>query len=70
MTDISKNAELQQSCITAVMPSSIFLVTNETERTVESAWYNFEDAKKECKQWEKMKPRKIFMVVELDVNYA
>ena len=57
-----------QSCQTAVMPSSIFLVTNETDRTVESAWHNFEDAKKECEQWVKMKPQKNFMVVDLDVN--
>ena len=28
----------------------------------------FEDAKKECKQWEKMKPQKRFMVVELPIN--
>jgi hypothetical protein len=59
---------INQSLIHGVMPSFIFLVTNETERTVESAWYNFQDAKKECKKWEKMKPRKDFMVVELSIN--
>jgi len=68
MENIDKNTQVPQSLKTAVMPSSIFLVTNETDRTVESAWYNFEDAKKECEQWEKMKPQKSFMVVDLDVN--
>lgn len=36
--------------------------------TVESAWFNFEEAKKECKEWEKMKPQKQFMVVEIPIN--
>jgi hypothetical protein len=53
---------------TAVMPSFIYLVTNETDRTVESCFYDFLDAKKECEQWEKMKPQKSFMVVESEIN--
>jgi hypothetical protein len=48
--------------------SFIFLVINETETTVESAWFNFQDAKKECEKWEKMKPQKQFMVVEIPIN--
>ena len=46
----------------------IYLITNETDGIVESAWSNFEEAKKECQQWEKMKPQKRFMVVELPIN--
>jgi hypothetical protein len=46
----------------------VYLITNETDMTVESAWSNFEAAKKECQQWEKMKPQKTFMVVELPIN--
>lgn len=68
MENTDKNTQIPQSLKNAAMPSFIFLVTNETDRTVESAWYNFEDAKKECEQWEKMKPQKSFMVVDLDVN--
>ena len=34
MTDISKNAELQQSCITTVMPRLFFVVA----RTSEENW--------------------------------
>lgn len=46
----------------------IYLITNETDGIVESAWSNFEEAKKECHKWEKMKPQKIFMVVGLPIN--
>lgn len=48
MTDISKNAESQQSCITAVIPSLFFVVA----RTSEEHWEQitqglktYEDAK-------------------------
>jgi hypothetical protein len=51
-----------------VLNDVIYLVTNETDMTVESAWYNFEDAKKECQSWEKMKPQKTFMVVEMEIK--
>ena len=46
----------------------VYLITNETDRIVESAWYNFKEAKKECQKLEKLKPQKLFMVVELIVN--
>ena len=52
----------------AVIKSFIYLITNETEGIVESAWHNFESARKECKKREKMKPHQIFMVVELPIN--
>ena len=52
-----------------IAPSSIFLVTNETEKTVESAWNNFEDARKECDLLREKMKSKQFMVVELHVNY-
>ena len=51
-----------------VISRFIYLITNETDRIVESAWSNFEEAKKECQQLEKMKPQKQFMVVELSIN--
>jgi len=57
-----------QSCQTDVSSRFIYLITNETDMTVESAWSNFEEAKKECQQWGKMKPQKQFMVVELPIN--
>jgi outer membrane protease len=60
--------ETQPSCLGAVISRFIYLITNETDMTVESAWSNYEDAKKECQQWEKMKPQKQFMVVELPIN--
>lgn len=60
--------EKPASCQTAVSSRLIYLITNETDRIVESAWANFEEAKKECQQWEKMKPQKEFMVVELPIN--
>jgi hypothetical protein len=63
------NEELNQpSCLGAVISRFIYLITNETDGIVESAWSNFEEAKKECQQWEKMKPQKRFMVVELPIN--
>lgn len=60
--------ERQPSCLGAVSSRFIYLITNETDGIVESAWSNFEEAKKECQQWEKMKPQKRFMVVELPIN--
>jgi len=60
--------ESQPSCLGAVISRFIYLITNETDEIVESAWSNFEEAKKECQQWEKMKPQKRFMVVELPIN--
>ena len=57
-----------QLCQTDVSSRFIYLVTNETDGIVESAWSNFKEAKKECQQWEKMKPQKEFMVVELPIN--
>jgi outer membrane protease len=63
------NSEQNPQCVQAVVSSRfIYLITNETDMTVESAWSNFEEAKKECQQWEKMKPQKEFMVVELPIN--
>ena len=56
------------SCQTAVSSRFIYLIINETDKIVESAWSNLEEAKKECQQLEKMKPQKEFMVVELPVN--
>jgi hypothetical protein len=61
-------AEKPQLDIGAVISRFIYLITNETDGIVESAWSNFEEAQKECKQWEKMKPQKQFMVVELPIN--
>ena len=46
----------------------IFLITNETDKIVESAWSNFEKAKTECHRLEKMQPEKMFSVVELPVK--
>jgi hypothetical protein len=63
------NEELNQpSCLGAVISRFIYLITNETDGIVESAWSNLEEAKKECQQWEKKKPQKRFMVVELPIN--
>jgi hypothetical protein len=55
-------------CQDAISGFFIYLVTNKTDRTVESAWSNFEEAKKECQEWEKIKPQKEFMVVELPIS--
>ena len=68
MENTYKNTPMPQSCKTDVMPSFIYLVTNETDRTVESCFYYFLDAKKECEKWEKSKPQKNFMVVESEIN--
>jgi hypothetical protein len=45
-----------------------YLVTNETDRTIESCFYKLLDAKKECEEWEKMKPQKTFMIIEAEIN--
>ena len=68
MKNTDKNTPMPQSLKTAVMPSFIYLVTNETDRTVESCFYDFLGAKKECEKWEKTKPQKTFMVVESEIN--
>lgn len=65
---MSNEATNPASCQTAVSSRFIYLITNETDKIVESAWSNFEDAKKECQHWEKMKPQKEFMVAELAIN--
>jgi hypothetical protein len=65
MSNEELNPALRQ---TDVNSRFIYLITNETDGIVESAWSNFEEAKKECQQWEKMKPQKRFMIVELPVN--
>lgn len=46
----------------------VYLITNETDRILESVWSNFEEAKKECQKLEKVKPNKRFMVVEVTIN--
>lgn len=51
-----------------VLPSFIYLVTNETDRTIESCFYKLLDAKKECEEWEKMKPQKKFMIIEAEIS--
>jgi hypothetical protein len=48
------------------MPSFIYLVTNETDRTIESCFYKLLDA--ECEEWEKMKTTKTFMIIEAEIN--
>jgi hypothetical protein len=65
MSNEELNPALRQAYVSSRF---IYLITNETDMTVESAWSNFEEAKKECQQWEKMKPQKRFMVVELPIN--
>ena len=61
--------ELQEALhIAGVMPSLIYLVTNEDKMTVESAHWKLEDAKKEVDDWHKNKPQFQFMVVELKIN--
>ena len=67
-TNASNEAESPAFLVGAVSSRFIYLITNETDGIVESAWSNFEEAKKECQQWEKMKPQKRFMVVELPIN--
>lgn len=68
MENVDLKNENEPSCLGAVSSCFIYLITNETDGIVESAWSNFEEAKKECQQWEKMKPQKRFMVVELPIN--
>ena len=65
---MDKETQIPTLSKTAVMPSLIYLVTNETDRTVESCFYNYADAIKEFEKWEKAKPRKVFMVVEHPIN--
>jgi|TARA_R110000744_G_C19066164_1_gene529565 hypothetical protein len=61
--------ELQEALhIAGVMPSVIYLVTNEDKMTVESAHWKIEDAKKEVDDWAKQQPRFQFMVVELAIH--
>jgi len=61
--------ELQEALhIAGVMPSLIYLVTNEDKMTVESAHWKLEDAKKEVDDWHKNKPQFQFMVVKLEIN--
>lgn len=64
---MSNEAQNHASCQAAVKSRLIYLVTNESDRIVESAWSNFEEAKKECQQLEKTKPQNQFMVVELPI---
>ena len=65
MSNEEQKPALQQ---TDVSSRFIYLIINETDGIVESAWSNFDEAKKECQQWKKMKPQKEFMVVELPIN--
>ena len=67
-TELPINEEAANSRKGAVISRFIYRITNKTDMTVESAWSNYEDAKKECQQWEKMKPQKQFIVVELPIN--
>lgn len=61
--------ELQEALhIAGVMPSVIYLVTNEDKMTVKSAHWKIEDAKKEVDDWAKQQPRFKFMVVELAIH--
>ena len=61
--------ELQEALhIAGVLPSLIYLVTNEDKMTVESAHWKLEDAKKEVDDWHKNKPQFQFMVVKLEIN--
>ena len=61
--------ELQEALhIAGVMPSLIYLVTNEDKMTVESAHWKLEDAKKEVDDWHKNKPQLKFSVVKLEIN--
>ena len=61
--------ELQEALhIAGVMPSVIYLVTNEDKMTVESAHWKLEDAKKEVDDWARNKPQFQFMVVELEIH--
>ena len=68
MSNTDKNTPMLQCDKNAVMPSFIYLVTNETDRTVESCFYNCEDAVREFEKCEKANPQKVFMVVEHPIN--
>ena len=68
MKEENKNTQMSQCDKNAFMPSFIYLVTNETDRTIESCFYKLLDAKKECEEWEKMKPQKTFMIIEAEIN--
>jgi hypothetical protein len=69
MTKEVNVTELQEALhIAGVMPSVIYLVTNEDKMTVESAHWKLEDAKKEVNDWAKQQPRFQFMVVELAIH--
>lgn len=68
MENTDKNTQVPQSLKTAVMPSYIYLVTNETDRTVERCYYNSADAIKELKKLDKENLRKVFMVIEHPIN--
>ena len=69
MTKEVNVTELQEALhIAGVMPSVIYLVTNEDKMTVESAHWKLEDAKKEVDDWAKQQPRFQFMVVELAIH--
>lgn len=59
---------LEQLTIHGVMPSVIYLVTNEDKMTVESAHWKLEDAKKEVDDWAKNQPQFTFMVVETEIH--
>ena len=50
------------------LPVFAYLQTNETEGTVESVWYNYEAAKRRCKEQKESMPKKEFMVVKLPIN--
>ena len=63
---IKKQAELLG--INVVMPSVIYLVTNEDKMTVESAHWKLDDAKKEVDDWVKHQPQFTFMVVETEIH--
>ena len=63
---IKEQAELLG--INVVMPSVIYLVTNEDKMTVESAHWKLDDAKKEVDEWAKHQPQHQFMVVETEIN--
>ena len=69
MTKEVNVTELQEVLhIAGVMPSVIYLVTNEDKMTVESAHWKLEDAKKEVDDWAKQQPRFQFMVAELAIH--
>ena len=69
MTKEVNVTELQEALhIAGVMPSVIYLVTNEDKMTVESAHWRLEDAKKEVDDWGKHQPQFTFMVVETEIH--